>query len=144
MMEEERRTRVLVHCFTFHCLHMPTRPEMYKLDSFPEISAQSFAVKYLHSDSEYDGGIMECVVHPRSERECERSTIMGLARLGHASVSQHGAFIVFSITRLLLWADSQMILEENYGLTTSHTGSGGWESPDLWCKRLTSAAYGGR
>jgi hypothetical protein len=52
MMNGERETRVLGHYgFTLNYLRMPTRPEMYKLDSFSAVSAQSFAVKYLLSDA---------------------------------------------------------------------------------------------
>jgi hypothetical protein len=71
-----------------HCLHVPTRPEMFMLDPFSAVSAPSFAVKYLLSDAEYDGGMLECQDHPRSERECKRSTIKACARSGHDSVSQ--------------------------------------------------------
>jgi hypothetical protein len=78
MMKEERATRVLAHYgFTVHSLHMPTRPEMFMLDRSSAISAQSVTVLYLLSDAEHDGGMLECQVHPRSERECNRSTIMG-------------------------------------------------------------------
>ena len=77
------------HGFTLHCLHVPTRPEMIMLDPFSAISAQSFTVKSLLTYAECDGGKLERLVHPRSDRMTTWSTSMGCVRSGQASVSQH-------------------------------------------------------